>query len=166
MRSCLDVLEQQQLSTPEPSREHWADQQDPPQGEVADTNLLGLDEGEGAAPGAPVEEVVVQGPPTFNIFHGESLPRLIEADPPVGHTPRVKEEVATGHSGAAPSAPETMQGITKKEEEEVLDPVLPVDSGIGEVDYTPDDEELPEAEAEEPTAPTEGAASSGGSSGG
>lgn len=89
----LDVLEQQQLSDTTPPREHWADQQDPPQGEVADTNLLGLDEGEGAAPGAPVEEVV-QGLPSFNILHGESPPRLIEPDTPAEHTPRVKEEVA------------------------------------------------------------------------
>ena len=107
---------------------------------------LDLDE-EGAGIGAPVQndpEPVVQGPPNYNIFHGESPPRLIET----------KEE--TSISGAAPSAPESTLGFTAKKEEQSDDPALPVDSEIGEVDYTPDDEELPEAE--DFTAPAEGAA--------
>ena len=32
------------------------------------------------------QEVVVQGPPNFNIFHGESPPPLVEADLPTEHT--------------------------------------------------------------------------------
>ena len=49
-----DVLEGQQFSAPEPpqQREHRADQQDTPQGELVDTNLLGVDEEEGVAPGS------------------------------------------------------------------------------------------------------------------
>ena len=95
-------------------------------------------------PGGDDPEPVVQGPPNYNIFHGESPPRLIET----------KEEALA--SGAAPSAPESTSSVAAKKEEQSEDPVLTVDTGIGEVDYTADDQELPEAE--DPTAPTEGAA--------
>ena len=97
--------------------------------------------GDGAASGAPDDpEPVVEGPPNFNIFHGESPPRLIET----------KEEVAT--SGDAPSAPAAQPAFAKKEEQ--IEEPVPVDSAIGVVDYDPDDEEPVEP------APVEGAAPS------
>ena len=102
--------------------------------------------GDGAATGAPLEdnpEPVVEGPPNYNIFHGESPPRLIETK---------QEEVA---SGVAPSAP-AIQPVSVKKEEQVEE-AAPVDP-IGVVDYDPDDIELDEA------APGEGAAPSAPSS--
>ena len=122
----LDVLEAQQFSREGPEnipRESWADQQDQPYGGNTNANLLDLDlDEEGAAIGAPGgddPEPVVQGPPNYNIFHGESPPRLIET----------KEETCT--SGAAPSAPESTLGSTAKKEEQSDEPALPVDSGRG-----------------------------------
>ena len=152
----FDLLEQQQFSSPDPpvQRLDWADQQDAPEGETANTDLLDPNEGEGVE-GAPVTEVVIQRPPNFNIFHGESPPRLTATDLPAGHTPRVKQEVTTEQVGAAFGAPES--STVKQEEAQPSDPVLPFDS-IGEVDYGDDEEEL--GEQEEASAPAEGAASS------
>ena len=104
--------------------------------------------GDGAASGAPAAidpEPVVEGPPNFNIFHGESPPRLIET----------KQEVVT--SGDAPSAPAAQPAFVKKEEQ--VEEPAPVDSAIGVVDYDPDDEDLDE------TAPGESAAPSAPSTG-
>ena len=153
----FDLLEQQQFSSPDPpvQRLDWADQQDAPEGETANTDLLDPNEGEGVE-GAPVTEVVIQRPPNFNIFHGESPPRLTATDLPAGHTPRVKQEVTTEQVGAAFGAPES--STVKQEEAQPSDPVLPFDS-IGEVDYGDDEEEL--GEQEEASAPAEGAASAG-----
>lgn len=128
----FDFLEQQQLSAAgqAPQRVDWADQQDPPEGSLANTDLLDLGEDEGAAADAPAaveQDVVVQRPPNFNIFHGESLPRLLQPETPLQHTPQVKEEAATGQVGAA-----------KKEEEALAsNSALPVDSGIGELTMGP-----------------------------
>ena len=63
--------------------------------------------GDGAAFGAPAEdnpEPAVHGPPNYNIFHGESPPRLIETK---------QEEIV---SGVAPSALEVEPVSVKKEE--------------------------------------------------
>ena len=146
----FDLLEQQQFNSQQlddTARGSWADQQDQPEGLDPNVDLIDLG-GDGAASGAPVAvtpEPVVEGPPNFNIFHGESPPRLIET----------KEETAT--SGDAPSAPAVQPSFAKKEEQ--VEEPAPVDSAIGVVDYDPDDEEL-----EEP-APVESAAPSAPSSG-
>ena len=87
----------------------------------------------------------MEGPPNYNIFHGESPPRLIETK---------QEEVA---SGDAPGAPAVQPAFTKKEEQ--VEEPAPVDSAIGVVDYDPDDIELEES------APVEGAAPSAPSTG-
>ena len=145
----FDLLEQQQFDGQQQqqqldntARESWADQQDQPEGLNPNVDLIDLG-GDGAASGAPVVDTpdpVVEGPPNFNIFHGESPPRLIET----------KQEVAT--SGDAPSAPAAQPAFVKKEEH--VEETAPVDSAIGVVDYDPDDEELDES------APVEGAAPS------
>ena len=136
--------QQQQQQLDNTARESWADQQDQPEGLNPNVDLIDLG-GDGAASGAPAAidpEPVAEGPPNFNIFHGESPPRLIET----------KEEIASG--GAAPSAPKSEPAATTKKEEQPEEPQ--VDSAIGVVDYGADDEELEEEE----TAPTEGAAPS------
>ena len=143
----FDLLEQQQFGSQQlddTARESWADQQDQPEGLNPNVDLIDLG-GDGAASGAPVAvdpEPVVEGPPNYNIFHGESPPRLIETK---------QEEIA---SGVAPSAPAIQPVAVKKEEQEEVAPVDP----IGDVDYDPDDLELDE------TAPGEGAAPSAPSS--
>ena len=140
----FDLLEQQQFGSQqldEAARVSWADQQDQPEGLNPNVDLIDLG-GDGAAIGAPVEdnpEPVVQGPPNYNIFHGESPPRLIET----------KQEEVT--SGVAPSAPEIAPVSVKKEEQ--VEEAAPGDP-IGDVDYDPDDAEPEEA------APAEGAAPS------
>ena len=145
----FDLLEQQQFDVQQQqqqlddtARGSWADQQDQPEGLDPNVDLIDLG-GDGAATGAPLEdnpEPVVEGPPNYNIFHGESPPRLIETK---------QEEVA---SGVAPSAPAIQPAFVKKEEQ--VEEPAPVDP-IGVVDYDPDDEEL-----EEEPAPVEGAAPS------
>ena len=144
----FDLLEQQQFGSQQlddTARESWADQQDQPEGLNPNVDLIDLG-GDGAASGAPVAvdpEPVVEGPPNYNIFHGESPPRLIETK---------QEEIV---SGVAPSAP-VIQPVSVKKEEQVEE-AAPVDP-IGDVDYDPDDLELDEA------APGEGAAPSAPSS--
>ena len=144
----FDLLEQQQFGSQqldEAARVSWADQQDQPEGLNPNVDLIDLG-GDGAAIGAPVEdnpEPVVQGPPNYNIFHGESPPRLIET----------KQEEAI--SGVAPSAPGIGPVSVKKEEQ--VEEAAPGDP-IGDVDYDPDDAEPEEA------APVEGAAPSAPSS--
>ena len=144
----FDLLEQQQFGSQQlddTARESWADQQDQPEGLNPNVDLIDLG-GDGAASGAPIAvdpEPVVEGPPNYNIFHGESPPRLIETK---------EEEIG---SGVAPSAPVTQPVSVKKEEQ--IEEAAPVDP-IGDVDYDPDDLELDEA------APGEGAAPSAPSS--
>ena len=144
----FDLLEQQQFGSQQlddTARESWADQQDQPEGLNPNVDLIDLG-GDGAASGAPIAvdpEPVVEGPPNYNIFHGESPPRLIETK---------EEEIG---SGVAPSAP-VIQPVSVKKEEQVEE-AAPVDP-IGDVDYDPDDLELDEA------APGEGAAPSAPSS--
>ena len=143
----FDLLEQQQFGGQQldnPARGSWADQQDQPEGLDPNVDLIDLG-GDGAAFGAPAEdnpEPVVHGPPNYNIFHGESPPRLIETK---------QEEIA---SGVAPSAPE-VEPVSVKKEDPITE-ATPVDP-IGDVDYDPDD-------AEDDPAPTEGAAPSAPSS--
>ena len=144
----FDLLEQQQFNSQQlddTARESWADQQDQPEGLDPNVDLIDLG-GDGAATGAPLEdnpEPVVEGPPNYNIFHGESPPRLIETK---------QQEVA---SGVAPNAPAIQPAFVKKEEQ--VEEPAPVDP-IGVVDYDPDDIEPDEA------APGEGAAPSAPSS--
>ena len=144
----FDLLEQQQFGGQQldnPARGSWADQQDQPEGLDPNVDLIDLG-GDGAAFGAPAEdnpELVVHGPPNYNIFHGESPPRLIET----------KQEEAI--SGVAPSAPGIEPVSVKKEEQ--VEEAAPGDP-IGDVDYDPDDAEPEEA------APVEGAAPSAPSS--
>ena len=127
----FDLLEQQQFGGQQldnPARGSWADQQDQPEGLDPNVDLIDLG-GDGAAFGAPAEdnpEPVVHGPPNYNIFHGESPPRLIETK---------QEEIA---SGVAPSAPEVEPVFVKKEDP--ITEATPVDP-IGDVDYDPDDAE-------------------------
>ena len=144
----FDLLEQQQFGVQQQqqqlddtARGSWADQQDQPEGLDPNVDLIDLG-GDGAAIGAPLEdnpEPVVEGPPNYNIFHGESPPRLIETK---------QEEVA---SGVAPSAP-AIQPVSVKKEEQVEE-VASVDP-IGVVDYDPDDLELDEAAPGECAAPS------------
>ena len=146
----FDLLEQQQFDSQQPdntARESWADQQDQPEGLNPNVDLIDLG-GDGAASGAPVADTpdpVVEGPPNFNIFHGESPPRLIET----------KQEVATG--GDATSAPAGQPAFVKKEEQ--VEEPAPVDPAIGVVDYDPDDEQPDETalgEGAAPSAPSTG----------
>ena len=132
-------------SSTNPARGSWADQQDQPEGLDPNVDLIDLG-GDGAAFGAPAEdnpEPVVHGPPNYNIFHGESPPRLIETK---------QEEIA---SGVAPSAPEVEP--VSVEEGRSHHWSHTGRSNIGDVDYDPDD-------AEDDPAPTEGAAPSAPSS--
>ena len=75
----FDLLEQQQFGSQQlddTARESWADQQDQPEGLNPNVDLIDLG-GDGAASGAPIAvdpEPVVEGPPNYNIFHGESPP--------------------------------------------------------------------------------------------
>ena len=145
----FDLLERQQFDSQQlddAARESWADQQDHPEGLNPNVDLIDLG-GDGAASGAPVAidpEPVVEGPANYNMFHGESPPRLIETK---------QEEVASGDATSAPA----VQPAFAKKEEQVEEPA-PVDSAIGVVDYDPDDIEPEE------TAPAEGAAPSAPSS--
>ena len=103
----FDLLEQQQFGSQQlddTARESWADQQDQPEGLNPNVDLIDLG-GDGAASGAPIAvdpEPVVEGPPNYNIFHGESPPRLIETK---------EEEIG---SGVAPSAPVIQPVSVKK----------------------------------------------------
>ena len=120
----FDLLEQQQFDGQQQqqldntARESWAHQQDQPEGLNPNVDLIDFG-GDGAASGAPAAidpEPVVEGSPNFNIFHGESPPRLIET----------KQEVAT--SGDVPSAPADQPVFVKKEEqvEELHRLILPL----------------------------------------
>ena len=105
----FDLLEQQQFGSQQlddTARESWADQQDQPQGLNPNVDLIDL--GDGAASGAPAEvdpEPIVEGRPNYNIFHGESPPRLIETK---------QEEVASGDAFGAPAV---QPSFAKKEEQ-------------------------------------------------
>ena len=122
----FDLLEQQQFGSQQlddTTRESWADQQDQPEGLNPNVDLIDLG-GDGAASGAPIAvdpEPVVEGPPNYNIFHGESPPRLIETK---------EEEIG---SGVAPSAP-VIQPVSVKKEEQVEeaepDRLIPLEKSI------------------------------------
>ena len=103
----FDILEQQQFHQPDLA-ERLGRSAIQPEGLSANTNLLDLGEEDGGAPGAPVAvgpQSVVEGPPNFNIFWGESPPWLIETRAVATPWPKEGEEVTADQIGALSCAP-------------------------------------------------------------